>query len=69
MKLDANARSTMIAVREVTPALRQQPGACPTRLERAEMPKSTCSVDGCEKLHSARGWCHMHYMRWWNRAS
>lgn len=29
----------------------------------------TCSVDGCEKLHSARGWCHMHYMHWWNRAS
>lgn len=24
----------------------------------------TCGVEGCEKLRRARGWCHMHYMRW-----
>jgi hypothetical protein len=26
--------------------------------------RRTCSVDGCEKVHYARGWCGMHYMRW-----
>lgn len=30
---------------------------------------AVCSVEGCNKPHSARGWCHMHYMRWWNHAS
>jgi len=24
----------------------------------------TCSVEGCEVLHFARGWCMMHYYRW-----
>ncbi len=23
-----------------------------------------CFVDGCEKPHSARGWCNTHYQRW-----
>lgn len=25
----------------------------------------TCSIDGCELPHSARGLCKAHYMRWW----
>lgn len=28
------------------------------------MPKRTCSIDGCENPHEARGWCSMHYKRW-----
>lgn len=28
------------------------------------MAKRTCSIDGCEKPHLARGWCSMHYERW-----
>jgi hypothetical protein len=24
----------------------------------------TCSIDGCEKPHEARGWCIKHYRRW-----
>ncbi len=28
--------------------------------------KRTCSVEGCERPHMARGWCHMHYARWKN---
>lgn len=23
-----------------------------------------CRVEGCDRNHSARGWCAMHYMRW-----
>lgn len=29
----------------------------------------TCSIDGCDKRHKARGWCNMHYMRWLSRGS
>lgn len=28
------------------------------------MDKRTCSVDGCEHVLKARGWCHAHYNRW-----
>jgi hypothetical protein len=27
------------------------------------MSESTCSVDGCDREHAARGWCLMHYRR------
>jgi hypothetical protein len=26
--------------------------------------KRTCSVEGCERPHLARGWCSLHYQRW-----
>lgn len=28
------------------------------------MSKRTCSVEGCDKPHEARGWCAAHYRRW-----
>ena len=30
------------------------------------MAKRRCSIDGCENLHDARGWCNKHYKRWQN---
>ena len=29
------------------------------------LPDSTCSVEGCERPVSARGWCKSHYARWY----
>lgn len=29
----------------------------------------TCGVTGCEKQPFCRGWCRMHYMRWWTHGS
>jgi hypothetical protein len=26
----------------------------------------TCSIDGCDRPHVARGWCDTHYRRWLN---
>jgi hypothetical protein len=26
--------------------------------------KNLCSIDGCQKLATRRGWCSAHYMRW-----
>lgn len=26
---------------------------------------TACSVAGCDKAQSKRGWCQMHYRRWW----
>lgn len=28
------------------------------------MPKRTCSVEGCESAHGAKGYCPKHYQRW-----
>lgn len=28
------------------------------------MPKRTCSIDGCDGEHVARGWCNRHWHRW-----
>lgn len=29
------------------------------------MPDATCSVDGCNQSRYCRGWCRLHYFRWW----
>lgn len=29
------------------------------------MADRTCSIDGCEKPHLARGWCRAHYLCWY----
>ena len=31
--------------------------------------KKRCTVEGCNNDHRARGWCHMHYMRWYHGSS
>lgn len=28
------------------------------------MAERTCSIEGCERPHNARGWCTTHYERW-----
>lgn len=28
------------------------------------MPKSTCSIEDCERDAVTRGWCKVHYCRW-----
>lgn len=32
--------------------------------EQIDMEKRTCSIEGCERPHSGRGWCAPHYQRW-----
>ncbi|MHC3450772.1 HNH endonuclease [Streptomyces prasinus] len=33
------------------------------------MAKRTCSVPGCGEIHYGRGWCRLHYHRWWHHGS
>jgi hypothetical protein len=28
------------------------------------MGSRVCSIEGCERIHEARGWCVLHYRRW-----
>ncbi len=30
-------------------------------------PSGLCSIDGCENASAKRGWCNMHYLRWYRR--
>lgn len=32
-------------------------------------PHRTCSIEGCERNHIARGWCAKHYRRWQKHGS
>lgn len=29
------------------------------------MAERTCSIEGCDRQHSSRGWCVVHYEHWW----
>lgn len=29
-----------------------------------DVANATCSIDGCDRPHKARGWCAMHHNRW-----
>ena len=33
-------------------------------MERCDMTKRTCKIDGCDRPHEARGWCDLHNRRW-----
>lgn len=36
------------------------------RFERVTADPTICAVEGCTTPVVARGWCHVHYMRWYN---
>lgn len=46
-----------------------RPGAWPTLTRSADVTKRTCSVPACEEIHYGRGWCRLHYHRWWQHGS
>lgn len=29
------------------------------------MTERGCSIEGCDRRHMAKGWCNIHYKRWW----
>lgn len=33
-------------------------------MKRGGMYGTTCSIEGCDKLHFSRGWCKAHHSRW-----
>jgi hypothetical protein len=44
-------------------------GVATTYLRGDDVPERTCSIEGCESKHEARGWCNTHYMRWYRNGS
>ena len=35
-----------------------------TSPKEADMKNRTCTIDGCDAVHRARGWCSKHWDRW-----
>ena len=40
-------------------------GRMTIRRKRKRKYDSVCSVPGCDREHSSRGWCNTHYKRWY----
>ena len=38
-------------------------GVATTWMRGDDMSERTCSIEGCQRVHLARGWCRVHYMR------
>jgi hypothetical protein len=36
---------------------------------RPTVGKQICSVEACEAVFYAKGWCAKHHMRWWRKGS
>lgn len=45
------------------PARWLPPGSRPNSHRESDMPKDTCSVDGCANARAHLGWCNAHYLR------
>jgi hypothetical protein len=43
-------------------------GQCAICAEAKASQREICTVDGCECKVLARGWCRLHYLRWWRHA-
>lgn len=53
-------RSRMIAALQIAAVI---------RTGKHIKPRKPCSIEGCEKVADARGWCRMHYVRWQTHGS
>jgi hypothetical protein len=53
-----------VDVGRLLPAGRDRDGPH-VRVDRMSRPQRVCAIEGCERPHSARGWCKGHYKRWW----
>lgn len=49
-----------------TGAVSAAPPMVTTLIGGRDMPKGTCSIEGCERRGAQRGWCAAHYQRWRN---
>lgn len=49
----------------MTPRSLELPGSWPTPTRRLDVPKATCSIPECSRAYYGRGWCRLHYSRWY----